>query len=107
MYVLVDLSTDSVSLEEADEFGRFNVEVRGGSDEEAVDRLLGDNGRVASAEHAFIEAAGLQVLAAERADDTWQSSLQGMADYAGREGWLDEAGTAIRAHIEWPPDSVG
>ncbi len=106
MYVLVDLSNESVSLEEPDEFGRFHVEVRGGFDEGAVDLLLGNHGRVASVEHAFIEADALRALAGGQAEEAWLSSLRGMVEYAGREGWMDEAGTAIRAHIEWPPDSA-
>ena len=106
MYVLVDLGADAVSLEEADDFSRFNVEVRGGVDKGAVDLLLGNHGRVASFEHAYIEADALRSLAGAGVDEDWLSSLRGMVEYAGREGWLDETGTAIRAHIEWPAEST-
>lgn len=105
MYVLVDLGADSVSLVEPDEFARFNVEVRGGFDADAVDLLLGNRGWVASVEHAFIETEALRALAGPDVDEAWTSSLQAMVDYAARQGWMDEAGTAIRAHMEWPPDS--
>jgi hypothetical protein len=106
MYVLVDLSEERLTLAEPSDFGRFHVEVTGGFDEGAVDLLLGNDGRLASVGEAFISIAALRVLAADAVDEPWEQGLVAMVDYAAGKGWLDDTGTSIRAHVEWPPDSV-
>jgi hypothetical protein len=48
-----------------------------------------------------VDVTAIKALAGERATHPgWLASLDGMLEYAGAHGWLDDAG-AIRAHVEW------
>jgi hypothetical protein len=106
VFVVVDVRRATVGLVEPGDFSRLHLEVRGGFDEGAVDLLLGNAGRVDSVEHAFLTVDGLRSLAGDVADDEWEQGLRSMVEYARGRGWLDQSGSAVRAHIEWPPDSV-
>jgi hypothetical protein len=104
--VVVDLEEDRVSLAEPADFGRFHVQVVGGWDEGAADLLLGGVGRLESIERAWIDVRAVRVLAGDVVDEEWDTGFDAMIDFAGSKGWLSEDGTAIQAHVEWPPDDV-
>lgn len=109
MFVQVDLSETPpvVTLEEPADTVRFHVEVRcagipapdrlglvyGALVDAAAGRLEGDA--------AWISVDAVRRLAAGRVASTWDDELEAMLDYARSKGWLDEAGHAIRAHVEW------
>jgi hypothetical protein len=40
-------------------------------------------------------------MAAGRVGAAWQTDFDRMLDYARTKGWLDDAGDAIQAHVEW------
>ncbi len=105
MYLQVDLgpSPPVVSLEEPDDTKRFHVAVIGGRDaglvfgalvDAAAGRLEGDD--------AFVTVDAVRRLAAGRVGPEWDGELDTMLGDARSKGWLDEAGHAIRAHVEWP-----
>ncbi|CAB4930641.1 MAG: hypothetical protein F2825_10175 [Actinobacteria bacterium] len=49
-------------------------------------------------DHAWLDVARLR--AAGRPDDEqWVAGFEGMVGYAASKGWLDPAGTAVRAHL--------
>ncbi len=100
----VDLSTTPpvVSLEEPDDTARFHVSVQGGTDhglaygalvDAAAGRLDGDD--------AWISVDAVRRMATGRVDEAWDGALDAMLAYARGKGWFDEAGHAIRAHVEW------
>jgi hypothetical protein len=105
MFIKVDLGAvpPAVTLEEPDDVKRFHVTVAGTDDTAAVGRALetAGVGRVDD-EHAWVEVAAVRRLAAGRVGEGWDDELAGMLSYAASKGWLDDAGGAIRAHLEWP-----
>jgi hypothetical protein len=50
--------------------------------------------------HVMIPVATLRRLAAGRVPEGWESDLEGMLAHAREKGWLNEAGDAVRAHLE-------
>jgi hypothetical protein len=101
--VAVDLASGAVTLESADDCGRFHVVARGDGGIERLDAALRDSnvGRV-DGDGAFIAVDAVRRLAATgHVGDAWDSDFAAMVDYARTKGWLDDAGAAIRAHIEW------
>lgn len=85
MQIEIDLSTipPTTALREPDDFGRFEVMLRG------VDG------------YAFVTPDVLHVLAGARAEDPrWRARFEGMLGYAATKGWVRESDGAIRAHIE-------
>ena len=82
---------------------RFHVTVVGGADwglvfgalvDAAAGRLEGDD--------AYVAVDAVRRLAAGRVGSGWNDDLASMLAYARTQGWLDEGGNAIRAHVEWP-----
>ncbi len=50
--------------------------------------------------HVMIPVATLRRLAAGRVPDGWDADFESMLAYARSKGWLNEDGTAVRAHLE-------
>ena len=113
MFVQVDLRSTPpvVSLEEPADTKRFHLVVVGSSVassgarsdlglvygalvDAAAGRLEGDD--------AWISVDAVRRMASGRVGPEWDGDLAAMLDYAATKGWLDEAGHAIKAHVEWP-----
>ena len=115
MFVQVDLAKTPprVTLEEPADTKQFHLAVlagsgaggsgAGGSDIGLVYGALVDAaaGRL-EGEDAWIGVDAVRRMAGGRVGPDWDVSFAGMLDYARSKGWLDEAGHAIKAHIEWP-----
>lgn len=85
-------------VDERDDFGRFHVEVAGDGD---VDAAVSTFGRLDDdGDHAWISVQAIREATSGPVDEGWEQRFQGMLDYAGSKGWLDEDRAAIRAHIE-------
>ena len=105
MYVQVDLRADPpvVTLEEPEDTKRVHLAVVGGKDvgrvygalvDAAAGRLEGDDAQIA------VDA--VRRMAAGRVGPRWDEELDAMLEFARSKGWLDETGSTIRAHVEWP-----
>ena len=92
----------TVQLVEPEDCKRFHVGVRGG-DPEALGAALSaqDVGRLLPSGEAMIDIGAVRRLAAGRVPDSWDRDFDNMVGYAKGKGWLDDAGEAIQAHIEW------
>ena len=109
MFVQVDLgpTPPRVTLEEPGDTKQFHLAVRGGADlamvygalvDAAAGRLEGDD--------AWIGVDAVRRMAAGRVDASWDAGFDAMLAYARSKGWLDEAGHAIKAHVEWASGSA-
>ena len=100
MIIRADLDAGSVALVESRDFGGFHVAVAGGGvDDERLGAVLSSYGRL-DGDHAWIDVDAVDALAGEAADDDWRAGFDGMVAYARDKGFLDDSGTAIRAHLE-------
>jgi hypothetical protein len=118
MFVVVELTSGSVSLAERDDLQRFAVRVLlpAAPEDRGDQGVLGaiaaalsvhDAGTVDPDGNVFIPVAVVRRLAEQAAvaegevlGDDWESRLSTMVEQASAHGWLSEDG-AIRAHIEW------
>ena len=107
MFVQVDVNAQPpiVTLEEPDDCTRFHLAVVGGTDLARVFGALVDAaaGRL-EGEHALITIDSVRRMAAGRVADDWGDRFDGMLGYARTKGWIDETGSSIQAHIEYPED---
>ena len=98
--MIIVISRDGVSLDDADNCNAFHLEARG-VDRAAVGAALAavDVGRV-DGDDAYVEPAAVeQMAAAAGVGADWSDRYRAMLGYAASKGWLDDAG-AIQAHIE-------
>ena len=104
MFIRVDLALypPVVTLEEPKDTKRFHVEVTGGNDAAMVFGALVDAaaGRL-EGDDAYITVDAVRRMAEGRVDDDWNDELNKMLEFARAKDWLDPAGNAIRAHVEW------
>ena len=105
MDVVIDLTATppGVALADPDDLGSFKVLAKAGQpDQQGLARALEGVGTMAPDGHAFIEVDAVRRLAGDRASDAaWNADFEKMLAYAGSKGWMDPAGTAIQAHVEW------
>jgi hypothetical protein len=104
--MLIDLSlypTPSPAvLRDVKNFRTFKVVARG--PQERLPRALEGLGRFDRSGDVFVDIAAVKALAGELArDPQWLSSFEAMVEYARAQGWVDESGTALRAHCERAP----
>ena len=90
----------SASLAAADDFTAFDV--RAGDAGTAL-AALGDGGAAApEADHVFVTVDAVRRLASEalgELSESWEDGFAKMLAYAGSKGWMNEDGTAIKAHL--------
>ena len=112
MIVRVDLTTVPavVTLEEPDDCRRFHIAVVGGTDRTQAGEALAatGTGRLTDGDQAggpvaAVRVAAVRELAAGRVGPGWEDDFAAMLDYARSKGWLDAAGEAIIAHLEFTP----
>ncbi len=100
MIIHADLDRATVTLVDPADFRGFHVAVAGGgTDDSRLAAVLAPHGRL-EGEHAWITTDAVIALAGSAADDEWRAGFDGMVAYARDKGFLDDAGTAIRAHLE-------
>jgi hypothetical protein len=101
----IDLTgpTAVIALAEPEDCQRFHVAARGG-DPAALEAALAVNavGRLLPTGDALIDTAAVRRMAAGRVPAAWENDFTAMLRYAASKGWLDDSGTAIQAHIDWP-----
>lgn len=90
----------SASIEAADDFTAFDV--RAGDAAAALAALGGGGAAAPEADHVFVTVDAVRRLAAEALgglSESWEDGFAQMLAYAGSKGWMNEDGTAIKAHL--------
>ena len=104
MIIRVDEAGD-VRGDEHDVFIDFHVETHAGFSNEDLAATMGEGTRP-DGEHLWIAETAIRHWLSGRIDDTWDEGFSGMFDYACSQGWTDEAGNHLRAHVEHPDRPV-
>lgn len=97
MIVVLSADTDP-AITDLDRFDRLHAECSGSVDAVRLGDLcrLHDDG-----EHVWLDVAGARAAGAEASSEpTFGEQFDAMIAFAAKHGWLDEAGTHVRAHIE-------
>ena len=99
MIIRADLEAGSVTLLDPADFRGFHVAVAGGEvTDERLGPVLAPYGRLDGV-HAWINVEAVAALAGENADDDWRAGFDGMVAFARDNDFLDDSGSAIRAHL--------
>ena len=101
MIISVHASND-VTLDEPQNFRGFKVVVKipDASLEEAQHALSGI-ATMPDRETAWVSAEALRQWRGVKDDPEWQKGFEAMIEKATPHGWIDEANSAIKAHVEW------
>lgn len=85
------------SLTDLDRLDRLHAEVHG----ELHDVALGAMCQAADDEHVWLDVAAARAAGVDASDDeTFGEQFDAMIAYAAGKGWLNDAGTHVRAHVE-------
>ena len=104
MIIDVDLTSAPTVIEllKPEDCTRFHVKARGGDPEALAAELSAAGvGRLLPTGEAMIDPRAVRRMAEGRVPADWDNHFDAMLQYARRKGWLDEAGEAIQAHVEW------
>ena len=100
MFLKIDTIVGRVDVHEADDLRSFSVRHDGRGDITSVEQALAPLGTVDASGHAWIDVELLRAASGKADDAVWSAEFDGMVAYAASKGWLDESGTALRAHLE-------
>lgn len=103
MLVHVDTAKNRSDVRDVDDLKRFAVVVAGDGTDDAIEQALAPLARLDPPGHAWVSIDRLRTACGRDDDPDWSSAFNGMVQYAGSKGWLDETGTELRAHIERIP----
>jgi hypothetical protein len=100
LYVDVTTGPAAVALSDEEDLTRFSVRVPEGTPAESIAGSLqaAGAGRLDGVQ-AAINADWLREHTADRPAQ-WQGDFDKMLAYAASKGWMDAAGTVVKAHIE-------
>jgi hypothetical protein len=101
--VYLAISDDGVELNEPDKVNDLYVSYWQRLGPDTIARVLAEHDAgelLPDLNHVMIPVATLRRLAEGRVGDDWETRFAGMLDVARERGWLDESGTAVRAHLE-------
>lgn len=107
MIITVPASGGSIAVAEPDNFKQFHL-AADGLDVREVAEVLGEAAHEkGDGAHLWVsteavrgwvsDACGEQELSQE-----WEDGFSSMLEFAKGHGWINEAGTHVQAHIEWP-----
>lgn len=95
--IIVVRSSEPPQLTDLDRFDRLHAERHGALDEVRLDGLC----RPGDGEHVWLDiGAARETGARTTGDPTFGEQFDAMIAYARSSGWVDEAGTHVRAHLE-------
>ncbi|MDW3213459.1 MAG: hypothetical protein R8G01_05645 [Ilumatobacteraceae bacterium] len=95
--IVVLASNEPPRLTDLDRLDRLHAELHGALDA----AQLGDLCEPAEDEHVWLDVARARANGVERSSDaTFGENFDAMIGYAASKGWLNDAGTHVRAHVE-------
>ncbi|MEU9880921.1 hypothetical protein [Streptomyces phaeochromogenes] len=99
MLIHVFPARQHAEVRQVDDLGRFSVVVAGDASEEELERALTPLARLESRTHAWVYIERLRAACGRDDDAAWSQAFEAMVGFAASKGWVDETGTALRAHL--------
>jgi hypothetical protein len=101
--MIIQISADGRPAEvlDIDDLGKFKVIVEGQITGEEIQASLASLGRLESPKHVWISIDALKAASDRENNSDWQLAFAGMVSYAASNGWLDDSGIEMRAHLEY------
>jgi hypothetical protein len=105
MYIDIDTTQGHTKVHDVDDLKRFSVRAADQSDPNALSQTLAPLGHFDADNNAWIDIAALRTASGRSDDPGWTTQYDAMVAYAASKGWVNESGTAIRAHLEPPVEN--
>ena len=101
--MIIQISADGRPAEvlDIDDLGKFKVVVEGQITGEEIQASLASLGRLESPKYVWISIDALKAAGDRENNSDWQLAFAGMVSYAASNGWLDDSGIEMRAHLEY------
>ena len=101
--MIIQISADGrpAKVLDIDDLVRFKVVVEGQLTGEEIQASLASLGRLEPPKHAWISIDALKAASDRENNPDWQLAFAGMVAYAASNGWLDDSGIEMRAHLEY------
>ena len=96
--MIINVTAAGATLEAPEDLKRFKLLAAAGLHGEALQAALGGAARL-EGEHAWVSPEWIREASGLANDAAWQEGFLHMLSYAGRHGWVNNAGE-VRAHIE-------
>lgn len=90
----------TVWLDEHDVFTGFHVDAHARFSTENLAEAIGKETR-ADGKHLWISEDAVRHRLSGSSDAAWDKGFSDMFEYARSRGWTDQAGTHLRAHVEY------
>jgi hypothetical protein len=103
MLIRVVPGQQRAEVQQAGDLKRFSVVVVGDASEEELERALAPLARLESRANAWVSIARLRAACGRDDDAAWSRAFDEMVGFAASRGWVDETGTALRAHMVYQP----
>lgn len=96
--MIIALSSDEIArLTDLDRLDRLHAELHGS----LATAMLGDLCQPGDDDHIWLDVSAARTIGiAQSADGTFGTQFDAMIVYAESKGWMNAAGTHVRAHIE-------
>jgi hypothetical protein len=98
MRLIVDGTTGTVTAQDADSLNALSV-VLLAADAERAATVLADFGRL-DGTHVWLNIESLKTFAPQPRSCSWDERFTKTIQYARTQGWTDETGRFVRAHVE-------
>jgi hypothetical protein len=98
MKVVIDGSSASVAVDDAEDLNVLSVVLRDATPEDAG-RLIGDLGCLKGG-YAWLNIETLKAISPKSRSCSWDARFARAMAYAEKSGWIDPTGSFVRAHIE-------
>ncbi len=99
MFISINPETTTASVEEPEVLTEFHVQSLV-HDEEYVASTIGDGAEPAGEAHVWISTDWISQNVAGSVPRDWEEEFSGMVQYAAGKGWVNDAGTHLKAHIK-------
>ena len=99
MHIVVS-AEGSLLLDQPSEFTAFDIQAADPSQNAVLEALADEGSASEESDHVFVSVAALRRLAGAEVDAEWEAGFAKMLEFAGSKGWMNEAGDAVKAHIE-------
>lgn len=100
MYLEIDPSEGRTNVHDLDDLKSFSVRASDQTDRALLAQALAPLGQFDGEEHAWIDIDALREASGRSDDLGWTAQFDAMVAYASSKGWVNEGGTALRAHLE-------
>ena len=99
MFISINSETKTASIEKPEVLTEFHVQ-SSVDDESYVASTIGNGSEPAGESHVWISIEWIAQNVVGSVPREWEEQFSDMVEYAAGKGWVNDAGTHLKAHIQ-------